>query len=365
MSNAHATLPARIAGGCLCVLLAASAFAQPATAPTTAAAPRWLADGEVSFVPPPGWTEVVKSRDGRTIVYVLGDSHKPRATMVVNADHQPVALTASDADMIGQSVCKQIRDNAAKSGSEILSPPKSEPDARFFQRVHHRFTKSGSVGDQIQLYRVIGQNLVAVAVTSYGDSSEQSKQVFDVAEAVMLSVSAGTVTSAATTRPRVGVVATLSAKPTALPKAKIRVSLPADWAAEINDAASGMVATCRDPRDKSRMIAISVRPLPREARSDPKLRDALVDAIVSGERAQFKLDGATAVGDSKTITDRRFLRKVRTRYQGDGRRFDVCSRQIRAGDVIVSVTEVCLEDDFDTVDRLADQVALAARAEGK
>jgi hypothetical protein len=90
--------------------------------------------------------------------------------------------------------------------------------------------------------------------------------------------------------------------------------------------------------------------------------------MASGETAQFKLDGAEPVGQTMTLVDRRFLHKARTRYHvaaqkaADNRQFDISTRQLRAGDELVSVTTVSLQDSYETLDKLADQVALSVRA---
>jgi hypothetical protein len=284
--------------------------------------------------------------------------------MAVNADHQESPLDEEAAVQIGQMQCKRIVDNAQKGNTQILDAPKIEKDERFFLRIHHRFKKGESVGDQLQLYRVLGKELVAVAVTAYTDSPEQAKPVFDEAEKVMSSArssasgGAGPATSPTMKPPQ------LAAKLIMLSQAKIRLLPPEQWRAEVNDAGSGIVATFHDPADNTNLLAVSVRQLPKEARSDPKMRDALLEEMASGEKAQFKIDGAEPVGQTINVVDRRFLHKARTRYRMStgGKQFDISSRQVRAGDEIVSVTVVTLEDKFDVIDKLADQVALSVRA---
>jgi hypothetical protein len=85
--------------------------------------------------------------------------------------------------------------------------------------------------------------------------------------------------------------------------------------------------------------------------------------MANGETAQLKIEGAEPVGQTVNVVDRRFLHKTRTRYRAkaDGRQFDISSRQLRVGDAILSVSVVSLEDAYETIDKLADQVALSAR----
>ena len=79
-------------------------------------------------------------------------------------------------------------------------------------------------------------------------------------------------------------------------------------------------------------------------------------------RSEVKIEGAQVQGDSQTIKDNRFLRKTRTKYQAKGKGFQIGSRQLRVGNSVISVTTVSLDEQADTVERLADDVALSIRS---
>jgi hypothetical protein len=150
-------------------------------------------------------------------------------------------------------------------------------------------------------------------------------------------------------------------RPTALPNAKIVFNGPAGWSEDTNDNTSGIVATYHDPVEQFNTIVISVRPLPPEANKDPKIRDALVEEIVNGEKASFKFDGANVVGETETVKDNRFLKKVRIRYEKADSKIQVTSRIRRIGDAVVSVAMASVESSADDVDKLADEVAMTLR----
>ena len=343
----------------LCFVL--QARGAPTTGPASTQSTQTLADGAISFIPPEGWTQAGKATNGRTLAYI--QTRPVKATMAVNADHQQAPLDDAAAQKIGQMQCKRILDNAANGNIEIVDQPVVEKDPRFFLRIHHRFKKGPSIGDQLQLYRVFGQELVAVAVTAYTDSPDNAKPIFDAAEQVMLSAHGP---GAAVTNPTTAhspKAPQLAAKPITLNHAKLRLTPPDAWRADVNDAASGMVATFHDPADNTNLIAISLRQLPKEAKADPKMRDAMLEEMANGETAQLKIEGAEPVGQTVNVVDRRFLHKTRTRYRAkaDGRQFGISSRQLRVGDAILSVSVVSLEDAYETIDKLADQVALSAR----
>ncbi len=358
----------------LTLTLAASAApsTKPTTLPTTTSTETAsLVGGEIVFLLPPsddGWVPAGHSNNGRTLAYARnGPSGNPPAMLAVNADLQPQGLTDDDANPIGQSICKRIRDGAKKGETEILSPPVAEKDDRFFLRIHHTFRKNGKVGDQLQLYRVVGLNLIAVAVTAYTDKPEEARPIFETAEKIVLSVKdpKSIATARSSTRTASKPV-TLSEKLTTIGSAKLRLNAPNDWKPEIRGGVdSGIVATFHDNADDTNLLAISVRQLPPEAKRDPRLRDVIVDEIVNGEKTQFKIEGSTIVGGVVNLSDRRFLKKTRTKYQTTSTKFDVSSRQIRVGDEIVSVSIVCLDDRYEAIDKAADEVALSMTTTGK
>lgn len=340
----------------LCFILAAPAFAEPATEPVTES----ILNGEMLYSPPDGWKLDGKANDGKRAQYSHASPHA-RIDFVVLP--QQTILTDTYAPTLGQKLCDKLRAGIVAQKMTLTEGPKMEKDDRFFLRIHSRYNKGSENSDQIAIYRVIGKDLVSVIATSFADSPDDAKPVFDDAEKMLLSVKsskqAAAAASAAThTLAKVMKPAT---RPTALPQAKITFNAPAGWSEETNDNTSGIVATYHDPAESFNTIAISVRPLPPEAKKDPKARDALIDQIVSGEKAQFKFDGANVVGDSETVKDNRFLKKVRTRYEKADAKIQVTSRQKRIGDVIVSVSMAAMEPAATDIDKLADEVAMSLR----
>jgi hypothetical protein len=358
----------------LVMLVGAASFAQSTTAPSTQPADEVLIGGAILFAPPAGWTPAGERPDKRLFVYEAPDHS---GTMVVNVDPQEVSLenNSSAAMKIGQMVSKQIRDNAAKPGSEvqITDQPRIEKDNRFFLCVHHRFTKPGKIGDQLQIYRAIGNYLVAVAVTAWADSPEKAKPVHELAEQVLLSAHLrGTAAGGGATRNAAKALPRPSSKPVApisLPHAKLRVAVPAElgnWEHETSDAESGIVLTFRDPQARGlELIALSVKPLPKEAKSDPKLRDAIVDQMLESDRQQLKIEGAQSEAKTDVIKDNRFLRKTRSKYQTKADEIQLISRDLRIGDALVAVSAVGATDQIATIDKLADELAVGIRAMGR
>ncbi len=336
----------------LCVLAVSRALAQPATAP--AAATETLPKGDLTFTPPQGWKLEGKDKTGSLAAY---SSAVLKATLVVHVDVQPTALDESAATKIGQLRVKQAEDNAAKSDLELLSKPRIEPEKRFFLRIHQAFRKESKDYEQVQIYRLVGRNLCSVSVIADSSAPDSVKRVIADAETTLTSIrSTKSLPASPAAKPKP------ATRPTVLPAAKISLRAPAEWGAETNENASGIVATYKDPDQTFNTIVISVRPLPAEAKKDPKVRDALVDEIVNGEKIQFKFDGASTVGETEVVKDRRFLKKTRTRYETADHKIQVTSRQMRIGDSVVSIAMASMEANAADVDKLADDVAMTVKA---
>jgi len=336
-------------------LLAIGVHAQPATAPSN----ETLMKGQFTFDVPDGWKVDGKTSDDK--LAKLSREHQ-QAAMAVNVNPQPQSLPDSAANSMSQHVIKMIRDHAAAGDFKLVEQPKAEKDDRFFMRIHHKFQRDTVVGDELQIYRLIGNDLITVAVTVFTDSSDEAKPIFEEAEKTLLSVKSAKAGAAA---PHAAAKLKPATKPTVLSAARIAFNAPAGWDEDLSDNTTGMVAKYHDPNQPVNLIAINVTPLPPEAKKDAKARDVIVEQIVSGQQTSFNLEGANQVGSAETIKDNRFLKKTKQRYEKGDAKLLVTSRVKRVGDVIVNVALVALDPGANDVDRLADEVAVSVRSSGK
>src|SRR4051812_13227281 len=196
--------------GFIVCFLGTTLLAQPTTAPAT----ETLMKGDIVFTIPDGWKFDGKANSGLLAKLSRTD---PMAALVVNVNVQTAVLPDSAAPKIAQSLAKGIKDHADKGDFELVTQPKTEPDDRFFLRLHHKFKKGELVGDEIQIIRVIGLDLVTVAATAFTDNPDEAKQVFDDAAKTLMSVK--TAKQAAVGTPSHGAVskAKPATRPTALP----------------------------------------------------------------------------------------------------------------------------------------------------
>lgn len=311
-------------------------------------------DGEkVLFTPPPGLTFQGNLNEGRAASFSIGDT---QALVSVLVTPQQQGLPRGFKDRLAQFVGKTIREEASQGQQDIVMPPRVEDDERFLLRVHDKFNTEERFGDRVHLYREVGLYLVSVTATAYTEDEAEAKRVHELGAEMLLSVRLNR-------RPPVARKPDQPAanKPVFFAKAKVRLTAPPGWGAEANDNAEGIIVTYQDPQEQSNCIAVSVRQLPAEARRDAKIRDILIDEIVDGEKQTFKVDGAEIVGQTQAIDDRRFLRKTRTDYEYQGRKIRITSRQVRAGNAVVSVTMMASEEQGDAVDAIADKLATDVR----
>jgi hypothetical protein len=330
---------------CILLLISANAGAQPATAP----AEQIGLDGDkLLFTPPPGFSFRGKADEDRSAAFALDDN---RALISIIATPQGHVIPDDFPPKLAKILAERVREEAARGQMDIILQPRVERDPRLLLRMHDRFNTEERFGDRVQLYRGVGLYLVGVVATVYTENEDEARRIHEIAADMLLSVKLNRGGSARKS-------AAPTTRPVSFPNAKLRLIPPAHWRAEPADNPSGLVVTYRDPEDDTQLIMVTVRRLPPEARRDPKLREIAIDEIVSGEKQSFKMDGAEVSGETQQVPDRRFLRKTRTDYDQQGKKFRVTSRQVRAGDSVVSVTMVALEDKADAVDAMADKIAL-------
>jgi hypothetical protein len=337
------------------MLVADDSGAQPATTPTTAPAEIFLDGGKLVFTPPGELTFLGKRDDDRSVGFSLGDNHALLTILVTpQKEHFPRSAAPGLAKLLGDT----IRTEAKRGEIDIVMHPKVEPDDRFLVVVHDRFNTDERFGDRRQMYRSIGFHLCCVVATAFTEDQAEAKRVHELGAQMLLSVRPNKPGA----RKPVATPRTPATRPITFDAAHVRVTPPTGWSSEPNpDASGGVVVTFREEQDPTNLIAVSVRQLPAAAARDPKLRDILIDEVVQAEKQSFKIGGAEVIGQAQEVTDRRFLRKTRTDYAHEGKRFRVVSRQVRAGAAVVSVTIVAGEENADRVDAVADRVALDVR----
>ncbi|CAN5377972.1 hypothetical protein BH09PLA1_BH09PLA1_24180 [soil metagenome] len=349
----------------VCIASASPPATSPSTQPSGVTAT--LNHGEVHYFFPSGWKLRAKGPDDLSAYYTSANGKSILTLIVV-----PLKQRLSDemTKQIVPSLTSKILADAKKDGAEVILEPHEEHDDRFLVKLLDRTRKDGQTSDRIHLYRQEETALLSVVCRVAADSHDVAEPVHKVAEDLLLSATmhaANAPGSASTSRPsspsKPGADATAT---TVLGKARLRIlTPPAGWRVQKNDSAtSGVVVSYQERGGENGLIVVSVRPIPREAKQDPKIRDLLIDEMLSGEQASMKIPGAKEKDKPHAISDARFLRKTTRTYDVQGAVYTVVSRQMVVGNSLVSGASLAPDERAAEIDALADAVATSAKPLG-
>jgi hypothetical protein len=243
---------------------------------------------------------------------------------------------------------KGIREDADRVGRTLLMPPKVEKDPRFFLKIHDRISGEMGVRDRLQLYRVMGLNIVHVAVVALKDTPEEAAPIHRTAEELLD-----------------GMVLTHGQRAVVYPKNKLKIRPPIDWKESKSDVPNGLVVVYADPKDSTRQLIVRARVMPKDARQDAARRDALIDRMIDDERRTAPFDHAKQVGDDQPVPGgaaREYFRQVRADAQVEGGpKLRVQTRYLMVQpDVLVSLRSVGPAED-EALLKVADAVAADVR----
>jgi hypothetical protein len=153
-----------------------------------------LVKGAVRFLVPVEWEIEERNENGLQVRYRADDSGQAKVSMLVTQQAQ--GIPPNDA-RLRQQLAKFVIDGLNKSlkehGAEIIDPPKIEPDARFFLRIHERFKDKEGEGvyDQVHFYRAVGINLIDVTATAVTEDKEEAKRLHEAGALMLMSVTTG------------------------------------------------------------------------------------------------------------------------------------------------------------------------------
>jgi hypothetical protein len=189
---------------------------------------------------------------------------------------------------MAMAIGKAIRESAKKEKIEMVVPPRVEKDPRFLLKMHDVLRTEpgqggagGKLADRVQLYRVIGLNLVHLSATAWVESQDQAKASHEAAEKMLAEM-----------------LLTRGQKRVVYPRAQLKMVLPVDWKEQKSDQANGLVTILTDPKDGGRQIIVRARIIPKDARAYTAKRDALLERMVDEERrtTPFAAGAADAKG---------------------------------------------------------------------
>lgn len=334
----------------LTVLSFTQAATPPASAPTTSKTPHLadmlpLLDGSIRYSPPPaaaGWKFVGKTDDNLKAGYIIEEG-KGRIDITVSPQTRDVP--DSYAQQMALIIGKGIRNDADRAGRKILLQPRVEKDPRFFLKIHDRIEAEDGIRDRLQLYRVMGLNIVHVAVIALKDTPEAAQPIQTAGEELLD-----------------GMVLTHGQRAIVYPRNKLKLKPPIDWKETRTDAPNGLVVTYSDPKQAPRELIVRARVVPKAVADNPEKRSAFLDKMVDDERRTAPFDHAKAVGEDQVVQSgggpREYVRQLRSDAQVEGgAKLRVQTRYFTVNDVMVSLRSIGGEED-EALLKIADALAV-------
>lgn len=324
------------------VLLLIALAAAPATTRTSDMEP--LCDGTVRYTPPAGWTLVEKNPNDLVATYKLDD---PASVITITVIPQDRAVAESSKDGMAKVIAKAIREASAREKHPMLDVPRQVDDPRFFLKMHDSIKVEGKIVDRIQLYRVIGLNLVHVACSATVDAVEQSRPAFEAAENLMagMKLSRGSVRAL-------------------YPKAQLRAIVPTDWTEKRFDQPNGAVATYADPKNPIRQLLLNARIIPKAALKDRDKSIVFLENMMDKELAFPPSLRGMKVEESEVPLEekKKLVRHTRMKLTGgEGEPMRVETRYLVVGDVLASVRSITREPDADAMNVIAERLAASLK----
>jgi hypothetical protein len=291
---------------------------------TTAPVGEMLDGGRVRFTPPTDWRFVTKTADDFGAVYAKDDL----ATLTILVTPQPAALQPQHAPQMGRHLVRRIRENIQEKGGELLVA-RVEPDDRYFLTIHDRTRMGERIEDRLQIYRLIGMNLVSVSVVVATDSP-LADDLHDVGRELLSGVRAGRGPS-----------------PIAFPRTGVRLFPPADWQAQRKDDPNGLVARFDPPPEHNSPLRIEVHARVLAKDAGEAQRNQRVEQILEAMTAQAVVDR----------NDPNLLRSVRFEKVEEDQPLLAHVRFVQVGDVVVGLCVMGPADSEAQIVRHADQMA--------
>jgi hypothetical protein len=332
---------------CLTLLLIFTlGVAAPATRPDEMEP---LVDGSVRYTPPAGWELVSKSDNRLKAIY---KSRNGMDLIEINVTPETRDIPDSQAPRMAGIIAKGVREGAKAAGRDFTLPPRVEQDERFFLKVHDRMRGQDDEGkdfiaDRIQIYRVLGLNLIHVAVVAITDDEKEAGKVHGIAEEMLY-----------------GMRLTRGMHPVVFGKAQIKVTTPLDWKVSKTDEPNGLVGTFTDPKDPLRQIIVRARVIPKDARTDDAKREAFLAKTIDAERKLPPLKGDAAEAEHPATapvpTGMTYLRHLRSTAAKGEQKLAVDTRYFVVADVLVSVRSVAAEGDGE-IDKITDELSTSVK----
>jgi hypothetical protein len=163
-------------------LLAAGPASKPASGPDMS-----FARDQYHFPAPPtpGWTAVKPDPAAENITFI-NEKHDGAIQMVLLP--KDASVDPDIAMNVAVAMVKQIKEDRAKAGTEMVMEPKIEKDKRFAIVIHEKYKAGKNVADQLHIYKSVGPRVVMMTVNSVADDDDKTADIHAVGESLLDSV---------------------------------------------------------------------------------------------------------------------------------------------------------------------------------
>jgi len=164
-------------------------LAQASTKPSTQAAATSYELGPTAklgayqYRTPQGWSQQGVKNNPLGALY-----RSPDKAGVILVVVRPKGAAPMEAQQkYGQSIVQKLKEDFLRNKTEVITPPATVTDPRFYLKVHERIKVKDKVADQTHLYLMPGKDMIELSVITTAEATDQVASTQKLAEEMLLS----------------------------------------------------------------------------------------------------------------------------------------------------------------------------------
>jgi hypothetical protein len=139
--------------------------------------------GVYQYRTPQGWTQQGVKNNALGALYRSPD----KAGVILVAVRPKGAAPMEAQQKYGQSIVQKLREDFLRNKTEVVTPPATVADPRFYLKVHERIKVKDKVADQTHLYLMPGKDMIELSVITTAEAGDQVAATQKLAEEMLLS----------------------------------------------------------------------------------------------------------------------------------------------------------------------------------
>jgi hypothetical protein len=139
--------------------------------------------GAYQYRAPQGWTYQGVKNNALGALY-----RSPDKAGVILVVVRPKGAAPMEAQIkYGQNIIQKLKEDFLKNKTEVVSPPATVNDSRFYLKVHERIRVKEKTADQTHVYLPIGKDMIELSVITTAEASDQVASTQKLADEILLS----------------------------------------------------------------------------------------------------------------------------------------------------------------------------------